>query len=373
MRWLFISVFHGRKKVEVRRYILATPSLHDSSRILDALFRHLSCQNGHMKTILVMALDGMMDSSLAITLDTLRAGQGFLQKAGKPAGVRILTAGYRKTVRTGGGMRFDTDRLFRDLAPQSPRADWVVVPGLGMTSDDAVSARFLQKDALAAMELLKAFPGTTRIGASCSSVFLLAEAGLLSGCEVTMTWWLAQVFRGRYPEIRLDETRMLVRDGRFMTAGSAFAQLDLVLAVVADAMGESVAELCSRYLLIDRRPSQARYMIRSHIQHVDPTVVAAERWIDANLSEPISIAELAAVLAGSPKTLARRIDAATGVSPIKLVQRRRLLHAVHLLETTSMPIEMIAGSVGYRDGTALRKIIKRELGMTPSSLRGKDL
>ncbi|RZI44159.1 helix-turn-helix domain-containing protein [Herbaspirillum sp. HC18] len=322
-----------------------------------------------MKTILIIALDGVMDSSLAITLDTLRTGHSFQRRTGKTGGVQVLVASHRKTVKTGGGLRADADMTFREAAAQNMRPDWVIVPGLGMTSDDAVTGRLKQKDAAAAMELLKQFPGAVRIGASCSSVFLLAEAGLLAGRHVTMTWWLAQIFRSRYPDVRLDETKMLVRDGRYLTAGSAFAQLDLVLAVVADAMGATVAHLCSRYLLIDQRPSQARYMIQSHIRQVDPTVVAAERWIDANLSGPIAITQLAAVLAVSPKTLSRRIQSATGLSPIKLVQRRRLLQAVHLIEATSMSVEAVAAKVGYQDGTALRKIIKREFGTAPASLR----
>lgn len=110
-------------------------------------------------------------------------------------------------------------------------------------------------------------------------------------------------------------------------------------------------------------------MIHAHTQQTDPTVVAAERWIDTHLSEPISIAGLAAAVAVSPKTLARRIETATGVSPVKFIQRRRLLQASHLIETTSLSIDAVAARVGYQDGTALRKLVKRELGMTPAALR----
>jgi len=323
-----------------------------------------------MKTILILALDGAMDSALAITLDTIRAGQSVQAGARKPGSVRLLVAGHKKAVRTGGGLQLTADITFADLCKEDVRPDWIVVPGLGMVSDEAISARLEQKDAVAAMDLLRQAPASARIGAACSSVFLLAQAGLLAGRHATMTWWLAQAFRLRFPDVRLDETKMLVRDGRFLTAGSAYAHLDLALAIVADTMGTAVAHLCSRYLLIDQRPSQARYMIPSHVQHVDPTVVAAERWIDAHLSGPISITALAAALAVSPKTLSRRIDAAAGVSPVKFIQRRRLLHASHLIETTSKSIEAIAAEVGYQDATALRKLVKREFGTTPAALRG---
>lgn len=323
-----------------------------------------------MKTILIMALEGVMDSSLTIALDTIRAGQAFQSRGGKPGAIRLLVAGYRKSVMTGGGLRLATDLTFAEAAAGAARPDWIVIPGLGLVSDEAIAQRFMRKDAQAAMELLAQAPESVRIGAACSAVFLLAQTGVLRGRHATMTWWLAQVFRTRYPEVKLDETKMLVRDGRYLTAGSAYATLDLALAIVTDTMGTSVAHLCSRYLLIDQRPSQARYMVQSHTQHVDPIVIAAERWIDAHLSEPISVAGLAAALAVSPKTLARRIDSATGISPIKFIQRRRLLQASHLIETTSMSVEAIAAQVGYQDGTALRKLVKREFGTTPAALRG---
>lgn len=321
-----------------------------------------------MKTILVLALDGVMDSSLAITIDTVRAAQA-LARGGKAGGVRLLTAGYRKTVKTGLGMKLEVDHRFADLANAAPKPDWIIVPGLGLTSDDAIRRRLAQADARAAVEVLQhAAPGT-RLGASCSAVFLLAESGLLAGRHATTTWWLAQLFRARHPDVKLDEAHMLVRDGHICTAGAAYAQLDLILAVIADLMGNAAAETCSRYLLMDRRPSQARYMAQAHTQHIDPTVVAAERWIDAHLAGPINVAQMAGALALSSKTLSRRLDAALGMTPLKFVQRRRMLHALHLLDSTTLSIEAIAAQVGYQDGTALRKLIKREFGATPAALR----
>jgi transcriptional regulator GlxA family with amidase domain len=80
-------------------------------------------------------------------------------------------------------------------------------------------------------------------------------------------------------------------------------------------MGAKVANLCARYMLIDRRASQARYMIPSHIRHVDETVIAAERWIETHLSELISIIDLASAMAVSPKTLSPDVSSPRRASP----------------------------------------------------------
>lgn len=322
-----------------------------------------------MKTVWILALDEVMDSSLAITLDVLRAAQsiGARSKTLVPFQYRVL--GARAQVRTGCGLTLRTDGSFRQALASGEVPDWVIVPALGQYGSQLV-AHLSLPDAVQARRLLQSLhAGGARIGASCAAVFLLAEVGLLAQRAATTTWWLAGLFRERYPQTRLDERRMVVRDGPLLTAGSAFAQLDLMLAVLGDLVGVRVADLCARYLLIDRRPSQARYMVASHALAHDAAVATAERWIDEHLAEPITVRALSKVLAMSEKTFSRRVQAAVGLSPIKLIQRRRLMMATHLIETSQASIEEVAARVGYRDSTTLRRLVRRDLGTSPTGLR----
>ena len=321
-----------------------------------------------MKIISILVMDGVYDSSLSITLDSLRAAQAILAARGDAPTVTVRTVAAKAYITTGAGLRMKADLQFK--ADKQAASDWVIVPGLGYHSEQELSACLARSDVRRAMEwLLAAAARKAKVAASCSAAFLLAQAGLLDGRKATTAWWLAPSFRARYPAVMLDEARMVVRDGPCLTAGAALSQLDLMLTVISELFGKSVAHLCSRYLLIDQRSSQARYMMRDHLAHEDQAVIAAERWIDAHLAQPMTVAALSCELALSPKTLARRIEAATGVSPIKFIQRRRLSHAAHLLETTALSVEAVAAQVGYQDSTALRKLIKREFGVTPSTLR----
>jgi transcriptional regulator GlxA family with amidase domain len=322
-----------------------------------------------MKSVWILALDGVMDSSLAITLDLLRTAQALVAQTKSPARFDWRVLGARAQVQTACGMRLRTDDTFRRAIACDELPHAVIVPAMGEYGRTLVE-HLSRPDATQAQRLLQSLQARkVRIGASCASVFLLAEAGLLERRNVTTTWWLAGAFRERYPAVALDERRMVVRDGHLLTAGSAFSQLDLMLAVLGDLVGVRVAELCARYLLIDRRPSQARYMMAAHALHHDPVVATAERWIDEQLAEPLTVGALAQRLAVSEKTLSRRVQAATGLSPIKLIQRRRLLMATHLIETTKLPIEEVAARVGYRDSTTLRRLMRRELDTSPSGLR----
>jgi len=322
-----------------------------------------------MKSVWVLALDGVMDSSLSITLDLLRTAQAIVAQARSPAPFDYRVLGARAHVRTACGLKLHTDGTFRKAGLRDGAPQWAIVPAMGEYGP-TLTAHLSRPDAVQAGQLLRTLhAGKVRIAASCASVFLLADAGLLEQRCATTTWWLAGGFRERYPGVTLDERRMVVRDGHLLTAGSAFSQLDLMLALLGDLVGVRVADLCARYLLIDRRPSQARYMMASHALHHDPVVAAAERWIDDQLAEPITVGGLAKVLALSEKSLSRRVQAATGLSPIKLIQRRRLMMATHLIETTKIAIEEVAARVGYRDSTTLRRLIRRELDTSPSGLR----
>src|SRR3546814_9630996 len=66
----------------------------------------------------------------------------------------------------------------------------------------------------------------------CSGSFLLAESGLLDGHRAPTSWWLGPMFRQRYPNVTLDESRMIVNSTRFTTAGAALAPVDLALRII---------------------------------------------------------------------------------------------------------------------------------------------
>ncbi len=89
-----------------------------------------------------------------------------------------------------------------------------------------------------------------------------------------------------------------------------------------------------------------------------------------NMQRQVSLAELARTVGTSARTLARRIKASSGETPQRLVQRMRIAHAVHLLETTRESVEEIATQVGYSDASTFRRIFRKHTGDTPQHWRG---
>jgi transcriptional regulator GlxA family with amidase domain len=207
------------------------------------------------------------------------------------------------------------------------------------------------------------------IAASCSATFILAEAGLLDGASATTTWWLMPFFAKRFPRVELCADRMVVDNGRVITAGSAFAHADLMLAVIARLASPSLSNLAASYLVLDARASQARYMVLEHLRSFDPLLRSLEAFITTNVHRQVKLPELARAAATSPRTLARRVEAAAGMTPRQFVHRVRVAHAAHLLETTKAPVEEVAASVGYADAAAFRRVFKRYAGESPRGHR----
>jgi hypothetical protein len=111
------------------------------------------------------------------------------------------------------------------------------------------------------------------IASACAGTFLLAEAGILDGLRATTTWWLAPVFRARYPAVQVDQSQMVITSDGITTAGAALGHLDLALAIVR-AGSPALADLVARYLVVDERPSQSVYVIPSALAQSDALLVA---------------------------------------------------------------------------------------------------
>jgi transcriptional regulator GlxA family with amidase domain len=122
-------------------------------------------------------------------------------------------------------------------------------------------------------------------------------------------------------------------------------------------------------LLLDRHASQAPYMVLRDLVREEPLVQAAERWVRRHLTDAVSVERLARAVGASPRTLARRLEARLGTTPLGFIHRIRLEAATHLLESSSQSLDEVAASVGYRDAGTLRRLIRRKLGTTPRELR----
>jgi len=313
----------------------------------------------------VLVLDGVFDTGLATVLDAFSIANELAAMSGlESPRFDVTVTGMRRRIRTAQGLGVPAAGAKRSKTP-----DWVVVPAIGCKMPAPLEHALTRADVRDALAMLRNWAGDgASMAAACVGTFVLAEAGLLDGEEATTTWWLAPMFRRRYPDVKLDESRMVVRSGAVVTAGAALSHIDMALALIRQASPE-LAGLVAKYLVVDARPSQSAYAISDHLLHADPLVERFERWARGRLDQGFSLDEAADALATSKRTLARRLNDTLGKTPLSYFQDLRVERAVHLLKTTDHNIERIASMVGYADGVTLRALLRRRLGRGVRELR----
>lgn len=252
--------------------------------------------------------------------------------------------------------------------------DVVLIFGIGMADVGLIQAGVATAEGRGLVAQVRAHHDRgALIGASCSSTFFLAEAGVLDRGPATTSWWLGPLFQRRYPAVDLQADAMITEHERVICAGAAMAQLDLALHLIRRFAGMELARACARYLVMDeRRGSQAPYLIVDHLARHDPVVSKAEGFIRENLRGTIEIPDLASRCGVSARTLARRFASSTGLTPARFIRRSRAERAANLLVSTDWSVSRIADEVGYAEEGALRRAFYDHFDISPKGYRRRS-
>ncbi len=316
----------------------------------------------------ILTLNDVFDLGLSAVLDVFQTANELIEltELDVPR-FELRTVGVRRSVRTSHGLSVPV------VAIGNRRPDCVVVPAIGFKMPGPLETALARPDVMDAARALREWAqrGTT-MTAACIGTFVLAESGLLDRQRATTTWWLAPLFRGRYPSVLLDESNMVVQSGRFVTSGAALSHVDLALWLVRG-VSPQLAALTARYLIVDSRPSQSVYALTDHLVHDDPVVQRFENWARARLRQGFSLGEAAKAACASKRTLARRTQSVLGKTPLSYFQSLRVERAIHLLKTSTASVDQIAASVGYRDGATLRMLLRRRLGLGVKDIRRPEM
>jgi transcriptional regulator GlxA family with amidase domain len=321
-----------------------------------------------MMDFVILLLPQASPSSVANTLDIISAAAVVGPRVGLAAPRWQVVSPDGGPVALSNGFTVMTQPLPARRPAGLPA--WVV-PGHGVT-DARRAEEMLSDDGAqrALTSLRRAMAGGSCVAASCSGVLVLAEAGLLQGRRATIAWWLAPLLRRRAPGTHVDEMRMVIEDGPVVTAGAAMAQIDLMLWLLRRRFGQAMSTAVARVLLLDGRQSQAPYIDPGILNANHELLARIEAHVRATLPAAPSVQAISQALAMSPRTLARQVRAASGRSPLALIQAVRLSRARGLLEGGSLSVEEVAQHVGYTDSTALRRLLRKNWGIAPRQVAG---
>jgi transcriptional regulator GlxA family with amidase domain len=312
----------------------------------------------------VLALDGVFDLGLSAVLEAFQTANE-LRELHDVTSTRfeVRVVSVRDSVTTSHGLQLPVQRGSKS------KPDCVVVPAIGFKMPQPLDRALARSDVRDACVALRGWAaGGATMTAACIGTFVLAESGLLDHQRATTTWWLGPMFRQRYPRVTLDDSRMIVTSGRFVTAGAALSHLDLALWLIRR-VSPRLASLTAKYLIVDSRPSQSAYALTDHLVHADPVIQRFETWVRARLKQGFSLDGAARAVGTSKRTLARRMHAVLGKSPVAYVQSLRIERAVHLLRTSDASVDEVAARVGYSEGATLRSLLRRRLSLGIKEIR----
>jgi transcriptional regulator GlxA family with amidase domain len=246
-------------------------------------------------------------------------------------------------------------------------ADTVIVPSVPDPCVD--DGEPLPQELITALR--HAYEAGARMVSLCTGAFALAEAGLLDGRRATAHWMHTAQLAARYPKVQVDDSVLYVDDGDVLTSAGLTAGLDLCLHLVRRDLGPHVANQLARRMVVPaHRPGgQAQFIDLPMPATDDRGLGPVLDWARAHLDQPLTVEDLARRAAMSPRTLYRRLQAATGATPLQWLLNQRLRRAQSLLESTELPISRIGELSGLGTANNLRHHFLRQIGVSPSDYR----
>jgi transcriptional regulator GlxA family with amidase domain len=277
----------------------------------------------------------------------------------QPAYVVDLIGTVPGPVRTSSGIQVLAMHAYDDAPPVDTL---LVTGGMGYAAlcSDARLLQWLQQQANA----------VRRLGSICTGAMILAAAGLLDGRAATTHWRYLDRLAAAAPGCTVREDVLYVRDGNIVTSAGVTAGIDLALSIVEEDHGQATAVAVAEELVVYRRRSAGQPQLSRFLQaeRRNDRFGQLQLWVLDRLAEDLSVERLAEAARMSPRNFSRRFKAEHGMTPAAFVTRLRVEEACRRIEAGPGLLKDIARQCGFGDEQALRRAVRRELGVLPGEL-----
>ncbi|WP_372408804.1 GlxA family transcriptional regulator [Streptomyces luteireticuli] len=283
-------------------------------------------------------------------LDLAGPAQVFSTAADFGHGYEIRYVAEQEDVPTAQGITLRAGTRWPRLTPE----DLIVVPGWRARTLRGNGA--LTRETLDRLVAHHAAGGT--VASVCAGADALGRAGLLDGRRCTTHHDVQDELARRYPRAQVVRDVLFVTDGRVITSAGIASGIDLALHLIAVRHGAATAARAAREMVVYARRNgddrQQSAMLR-HRSHLSDAVHHVQDLIDAGYTSTLPLADLAAAVGLSERTLTRHFTGATGLTPLRYQQELRLERAEHLI-VQGATVESAARAVGFQDARMLRRL-----------------
>jgi transcriptional regulator GlxA family with amidase domain len=289
----------------------------------------------------------------------------FLAAAGKPPMFNVQLVGLEKEVKLHGGLfSVHTDAVLSDIK----KTDLIIIPAFG--GDMRTSIK--RNEEFLPWIVDQHYKGA-EAASLCVGAFLLAATGLLDGKECSTHWRFANEFREVFPQITLVDDRIVTEQKGLYSSGGATSYWNLLLYLIEKHAGRDMSIMAAKMfaLEIDRKSQSPFIMFNGQKTHEDEPIKKAQEFIEANITEKISVEDLALKYAIGKRHFERRFKKATNNSPLEYIQRVKIEAAKKHLESSRKNVNEVMYDVGYSDTKAFRTVFKKITGLSPVEYRNK--
>ena len=210
------------------------------------------------------------------------------------------------------------------------------------------------------------------IGGLCTAGYTLARTGLLDGKKATIHWENQDSFTEEFEEVNLTKSVFVV-DGNRMTTAGGTSSIDLMLKLIADDLGEDLANAVADQLIYssirtDQDTQRLSVPTRIGVRH--PKLSQVIQMMEGNIEEPISPSTLARDVGMSTRQLERLFRRYLNRSPKRYYMELRLQKARNLLMQTDMSVINVALACGFASPSHFSKCYRAHYDTTPYRERG---
>jgi transcriptional regulator GlxA family with amidase domain len=301
--------------------------------------------------------------AFATALDPLRSANRML---GYDAYRWRLTSIDGKPVRASNGVECAVDTSLDDERRKMSGADR---PNMAIVCSGIEVEKYHNKSAFA--WLREEYNRGVALGGLCTGAHILAAAGLLSNKRCAIHWENLPGFSEAFPKANVFADLFEIDQNIYTCAGGT-AALDMMLKLIGDDFDESLVNRVCEQVLTDRVRSptdRQRLPLRARLGVQNSKVLTIIEQMEGNLSEPLSLIEIADHVDLSRRQIERLFRTEMGRSPARYYLEIRLDRARHLLIQSSMPVVEVAVACGFVSASHFSKCYRELYARSPQQER----
>ena len=199
--------------------------------------------------------------------------------------------------------------------------------------------------------------------------WIMAQAGLLDGHSATVHWEDIDAFATQFPNIDTQNTRYQISGNR-MTSAGATPTLDMMLELVRQTQGTTLANQVAASFILDQSPAPTAPQSRSPDPFRHNQITArANQLMEGTLDDPLALSAIAKQVGTSQRVLQLNFKSQLNTTPKKHYLTLRLNEAYRLVQNTNRTLLDIGLATGFASQSSFARAYRTAFGRSARAQR----